>query len=376
MEFANVKIGIDATIYSSIKMGLQLLNLYGEINPESMWFEDHLMGLIPESIWEKEIVPIADIYKNPNQYFDPFVLISSIADKFKKVKFGTSVADCIRRGPPILAQTSMTLSQITNGRFMLGIGAGEAMNLIPYGYKHENPITTLEEGILTIRNLWNHTKNINFKGKTWNLNKAVFGIAPYKKEQRPPIWIAAHGSQGLDIVGRYGDGWIPLFNMIQNEAEYNKSLKMITDSAKKGGREAASIVPSLYATLITDNQHDISYDMIDNPFIKTLALLQPNSKFKKYGIIHPLGENFRGIVDFIPSRYSKEVILDAFEQLPFNMLEDLVFFGTPDEIIKKIESFKENGLRHIIFQNVTPFTDPNKLSSSIGCIKKIIEYFS
>ncbi|GAG97335.1 unnamed protein product, partial [marine sediment metagenome] len=45
MDISNLKIGIDATIYESIKSSMPILNQYIKSDPDSLWFEDHLMGL-------------------------------------------------------------------------------------------------------------------------------------------------------------------------------------------------------------------------------------------------------------------------------------------------------------------------------------------
>ncbi|GAG61671.1 unnamed protein product, partial [marine sediment metagenome] len=172
-----------------------------------------------------------------------------------------------------------------------------------------------------------------------------------------------------------GDGWIPFFIMIQNEKKYSECLKIIHNSAKEKGRETDLITPSLLIPLIVDNDQNIAYNMLDNALIKSMALLLPAESFKKHNITHPLGPNFRGLIDFIPSHYSRETILEAFQKIPYDLLEAIVFYGTPDDIIQKIEDYAKCGLKHIIFNNITPFADFSKLSSSIDCIRTIIEYF-
>ncbi len=374
MDIDNIKIGIDATIYDSIKSGMSILNLYNKLNPESLWFEDHLMGLIPESIWTKDIIDIASFYRSPSLYFDPFIVISYLANTTKKIKFGTCVSDCFRRDPATLAQIAITLSQITNGQFILGLGSGEAMNLIPYGHTFEKPITRLRESIEVIKLLWDNNK-VDYKGEIWKLNDAVFSLSPYKKDQTPPIWLAAHGSQGLNLIGQYGKGWIPFFIMIQNEKKYSECLKIIHNSAEKNGRDFSSITSSLLVMLIIDEDQNTALDMVNNALIKSTALLLPEEFYRKYNLSHPLGDGFRGLTDYIPSQYSKSTILEAFQKIPLDLLENIVFYGTTDDIIKKIENYAKFGLKHIIFNNITPFTDPSKLMPSLNSIKTIIEYF-
>lgn len=91
---------------------------------------------------------------------------------------------------------------------------------------------------------------------------------------------------------------------------------------------------------------------------------------------HPLGENFYGLLDYIPTRYDRKTILDALDRVDRKLCEDYYIYGTPDEIIGQIEKFANVGMKHLVLSNMTYFFDVSKLSSSFNCMKKVLEYFS
>jgi phthiodiolone/phenolphthiodiolone dimycocerosates ketoreductase len=66
-------------------------------------------------------------------FLDACNVLSAMAMKTKRLKLGSCVTDLQRKHPAVLAQTTMTLDHLSNGRAILGIGAGEAMNMDPYG---------------------------------------------------------------------------------------------------------------------------------------------------------------------------------------------------------------------------------------------------
>ncbi len=373
MDIDNIKIGIDATIYPPITMGFNFVKQYEQMGYESLWFEDHWMGLIPETIWKKDIINVASLYDNPNLYYDPLVVMGAVANITKKTRLGVCVTDTFRNHPATLARSFITLDHISKGRTILGLGAGEKENIIPYGIKWERAITRLKESIEIIRLFWDKNKKVNYKGEIWNLKDAIIGLKP--KKECPPIWIASHGPKMLKLTGELGDGWLPFLPSCSGTELYKERLKIIINSAKKASRELEKFTPSLYATLIVDEEHEECHEMMNNLFIKINVLLQPNETFKKYGLTHPFGENFNGLVDFIPTKYSKEEIMKALDKITPKMCEDTIIHGTPDDIILKIEQYAKVGLKHIVLLNLTPFCDLKKMKIANEHLGEIIKFF-
>jgi phthiodiolone/phenolphthiodiolone dimycocerosates ketoreductase len=60
-------------------------------------------------------------------------MLGAIGAVTNKVELGTCVTDAIRRHPSTIALSTVTLDRITKGRGVLGIGAGEAQNVIDFG---------------------------------------------------------------------------------------------------------------------------------------------------------------------------------------------------------------------------------------------------
>lgn len=88
---------------------------------------------------------------------DPWTTISAISVQTKKITMGSSVTDTQRSHPAKAAQVLATLNEISGGRVVLGIGAGEAMNLVPVAisfYEPKQRIQRLAETVQVIKNLW------------------------------------------------------------------------------------------------------------------------------------------------------------------------------------------------------------------------------
>lgn len=371
MNIDELKIGTEGSFFPPFEKGIFTVKKLEESGYDSVWFADHLMSWVPESIWTPDICELASYQKTPHIYFDPISTIAVSAWNTEKIRLGTAVTESFRRHPAMLAQAFLTLDHSSKGRVILGIGTGEGENIIPYGVEWNNPVGRLEEAIKIIKLLWESENKVDFDGKFWKLKDAILGLKPYEKGHYPPIWIAAMGPRMLEITGRLGDGWLPV-NLDLNS--YKEGLEVIRNSARNVGRDPDEIIPALYFYSIIDEDYDECQRLIDSPMSKNFSLIASDEKFKKYGISHPLGENY-GLLEYIPSRYDRETVMEAIGKVPTKICEDSYLSGTPDAVIGRIEKYVEIGLKHIILFNITYYCDADKTKSSFNCMKKILDYF-
>ncbi|KKL82710.1 hypothetical protein LCGC14_1982040 [marine sediment metagenome] len=372
MDSSNLKIGIESTMVPPIKTGMSMVKNYEKYGFDSLWFADHIMSWIPEAIWTPEITTMAKFFRSPNDVYEVFTSMAITACNTKKVYLGTGVTETFRRHPAVLAHIIMSLDHLSKGRVILGIGAGEKENVVPYGIKWEKPVTRLEESIRIIKLLWENEKKVNFDGNFWKLKDAVLSIKPYKEQKSPPIWIAAHGQKMLELTGKLGDGWIPIY---LNPKTYKEKLNVILKAAKAVGRHPDEITPSLCFNVIIDDKRDEVDKMLETPIAKNHMLTLSHEHFKQYKISHPLGDNFYGMLDYIPTRYDRETILNAIEKIPTAMCKDFYLNGTPEDVISRIEEYIKLGLKHVILINTTPVCDFSKLSTSLNALIKVLNYF-
>ena len=76
--------------------------------------------------------------------------VSAIGAVTENVELGTCVTDAIRRHPSTIALSTVTLDRITKGRGILGIGAGEAQNVVDFGIEFSKPVSKFKEQLEVI----------------------------------------------------------------------------------------------------------------------------------------------------------------------------------------------------------------------------------
>jgi len=335
------------------------------IGVEVGWVVDHYTGLFPQEAWEKNLIKRSK--NDSGRYFDWQVVAGRMSRS--KLSLGVGVTEAIRRHPVTLAQAALTMSHLSNKPFILGIGAGEAENLIPYGLPFDRPVARLEEALQIIRECFDSSGPIDFDGKFFRLDRATMSLGP-GRGGKPRIWIAAHGTRMLRLTGKYGDGWLPTIPM--SPKVYAGSLGVIKAAAEDAGRRVESITPAMQVFYVVASSRRTAEKYLEHPSIKYLCLLAPESVWRRAGLTHPLGEGFRGFVDVVPAYLSREEIMTAIEKVPAEFAASQVIWGTADDIVSSIQALAEVGLRHAVLAPVSPMVSRKALAHTARTLPGIV----
>jgi G6PDH family F420-dependent oxidoreductase len=113
----------------------------------------------------------------------------------------------VRIHPGIVAQAAATSQLLLEGRFVLGVGTGEALNEHIFG-DHWRPLATrldmLEEAVALMRQMW-EGKITTHHGPHYTVENARLYSCP---ETPPPIVVSAFGPEALEVAARIGDGFV------------------------------------------------------------------------------------------------------------------------------------------------------------------------
>jgi G6PDH family F420-dependent oxidoreductase len=120
----------------------------------------------------------------------------------------TTAVTCptMRIHPAVIAQAAATTAVLLEGRFLLGVGSGEALNEHILGDRWpiaDVRLEMLEEAIEVIRLLWSG-ETVNHEGRHYRVEHArLFTV----RETPPPILVSGFGPKAVDLAARVGDGY-------------------------------------------------------------------------------------------------------------------------------------------------------------------------
>jgi phthiodiolone/phenolphthiodiolone dimycocerosates ketoreductase len=329
---------------------------------DAIWWADHFLHWFPLSIWSPDLVPqAASGQASPHVWFDPVPVVAAAAGATREVRLGIGVTDVVRRHPASLAQTALTLDHLTGGRFVLGVGTGEALNLAPFGLANRRPLSRLDEGLHILRLLMAGAGEVDFRGDHFRLEGASMGLSPYG-EAPPPVWVAAHRPRGLELVGRRADGWLPLAT---DPEAYAGMLGAVRAATAAAGRPDDAVTPGLYARVVVAESREAALAAIDGSLLmRFIALTRPSEAYEAHGAEHPLGAGEFGLTTFLPTRYGREAALRLAEAVPLEVLRETVIHGTPDDVAAQIGRFVAAGADHVQLTNMTPLAQPGLAGAS------------
>ena len=158
----------------------------------------------------------------------------------------------------------------------------------------------------------------------------------------PEIWIAGHGPRMLGLTGRYGDGWYP--TTVVSPQEYAAKLATVRAAAAEAGRNAASITPALHRFVVVGASEQEARAMLETKAVRLLGLGAPADLWRQAGAVHPLGEHFNALVDFVPDHYDRRAVEEAIAAVPDAvMTEGPLLWGTPEQVTAKLAGLRRCG---------------------------------
>lgn len=211
----------NSTAFLDYEQAIEVACRAEELGYDSFFLSDHYMMPYTEEWYETH---------------EALTFLSYLAAKTSRIRLGTCVTPIPFRPPGILAKTVSTMDLISNGRIILGIGAGWVKREFEaYSQWDEKKVRVKKtrEGLRLMLKLWTEEK-VNFEGEYYKAKGAVLKPKPVQKPY-PPLWFGTLGEYMLKLTARYGDGWIPW--LTTTPEQYKEKAKDLRIYAKKLGRE-------------------------------------------------------------------------------------------------------------------------------------------
>jgi alkanesulfonate monooxygenase SsuD/methylene tetrahydromethanopterin reductase-like flavin-dependent oxidoreductase (luciferase family) len=195
-----------------------------------------------DSLWFVDHVQFGD-----SPVLEGWTALTYLAALYPQFQVGHMVLCQSFRNPALLAKMAATLQYMSQGRFVLGIGAGwheEEYRAYNYEFPTARARTEqLEETLQIVKALWTE-KQVTFEGQHFAVNDAYCEPKP---DPLPPIIIGGHGNRMLRLVARYADGW----NIAWSKPEkYQEKLQIFGQACQQEGRDARQVQRSWFGRCV------------------------------------------------------------------------------------------------------------------------------
>lgn len=214
---------------------------------DALYATDHL--LLPSTNAELKQragaeVPDDDPAVDLEGYLECFTVLSALAVAVPRLRLGTLVACASYRNPGLLAKIAATLDDVSGGRLVLGIGAGDSLGEHrTFGFPEEAPVGRLEETLRILKALFGG-ESVEVTSTYHRLRGARL-IPPPSRRGGPPILIGTLNPRPRmrRLVAQHADIWNAwLANTDSTASEAERQLGIIDAACREHGRDPASLV--------------------------------------------------------------------------------------------------------------------------------------
>lgn len=185
---------------------------------------------------------------------EPLTLLAGVAGRTRRVNIGTAVLVVPMRNPVLMAHQIATLDQVSDGRVLLGVGAGiDTPNVHAEfeaaGKTFEKRFGTMLEAVRLMRKLWS-SDDVTWDGR-WKVHGGRLAPKPVQAGG-PPMWGGGSAPASLSRAARHFDGWFPTGPA--DAAAWGQKWESVKAEARTHGRNPDAMTGALYLTIsVADN---------------------------------------------------------------------------------------------------------------------------
>ena len=174
------------------------------------------------------------------EFLDVWTLISYLAAKTERISFFPDVADLQLRPPAMLAKAAASLSVLTGGRIVLGVGGGaSAGGIAAMGgtWRSRREMIAFTDEAMQIMRRALAGGPVEFRGDQHTVGYEAGPVPPAPV----PLWLGSQGPRMLALTGRQSDGWVSPLSTYTPPFAVPAMQRRIDEAAHTAGRDPADV---------------------------------------------------------------------------------------------------------------------------------------
>jgi probable F420-dependent oxidoreductase len=208
---------------------------------ESLWVPEHSHIPLPRTT---QFPSGGDLPKAYYDIMDPFIVLTAAAAATQRLKLGTGVCLIAQRDPIQTAKLVASIDQVSNGRFLFGVGNGwNVEEMADHGTVFATRHKLARERLEAMKAIWTEAKP-QYHGEFVDFGPMQSWPKPVQTPY-PPIIVGGAFPYGARRAIRYGDGWIPRASR-QTYADVGEFLPQFRQMAIEAGRDPASLPVTIF----------------------------------------------------------------------------------------------------------------------------------
>jgi probable F420-dependent oxidoreductase len=210
---------------------------------ESVWAPEH--SHIP--LTRKTPFPSGgDLPKKYYDVMDPFVTLTAAAMATTTLKLATGICLVVQRDPIQTAKLVASIDQVSNGRFLFGVGGGwNADEMADHGTDYKTRFSLMRERLEAMKAIWTQSK-AEYHGKFVDFGPMMTWPKPVQKPH-PPILMGGNFPHGAKRAIAWADAWMPHASR-PDYPDVVEFLPRFRQMAAEAGREPDALPVTVFGT--------------------------------------------------------------------------------------------------------------------------------
>lgn len=279
---------------------------------------------------------------------DAFTQITSMSHHTSLV-LGTGIVNLYSRTPATLAQTAAGLHELTDGKFILGLGLSDPIVIQDWhgvDYYHPSPLRRTREYLEILR--------LIFTGERVNYNGQLFSLKNFRLNYETPVdiplFLAAMGSKNVQLAGELADGWLPIWTSYTLSP--NPKMDLEKGFAKRNPKLRTIDIAPYIITVASDSE-------------KAKKLVQKHLAYYIGGMGTFYYQNMKRLgfateADRIKTAWDVGDRETAARSVSQNMVERVAIVGKPEDVVDRYHELNKSGVNLPVV--MPPFGCPPELA--------------
>jgi F420-dependent oxidoreductase-like protein len=277
-----------------------------------------------------------------------------------RMRLGTGICQMPARTPTATAMAAMTLDHLSEGRFILGLGAsGPQVVEGWYGQPYPKPLARTREYVDIVRKTIRREEPVAFTGDHYtlpHLGGAGLGKA-LKSTIHPrrgdlPIFLGAEGPKNVALAAEIADGWVAMLVSPHDDAWYRERLA--EGFARRGPdlRPASEFEVVCMVPVVINPDVEAAADMVRPHLALYAGGMGAKGANFHYDAIARAG--FEAEASRIQDLYLTGNKAEAIASIPVKMVEAFALVGPPEKIRDDLEAWKETVVTTMLVSGPPP----------------------
>jgi F420-dependent oxidoreductase-like protein len=270
-----------------------------------------------------------------------------------RIKLGTAIVQMSARTPSATAMAALTMDHLSNGRFILGIGAsGPQVVEGWYGEDYRKPLERTREYVSILRSIWAREAPVTFSGNQYNL-PFVGGTGlgkPLKSTVHPlrstiPIYLGAEGPKNVALSAEICDGWLPLFFSPSQDSWYRECLQS-GFAARTDGKTIDTFEVAATIQVIIDDDVERAADRIRPYLALYMGGMGARGQNFHFDVFARMG--YEDVAVKVQDLYLEGRKNEAIASIPTSLVEEVSLIGPKAKIAEDLTRWEDTCLTTLL----------------------------